>query len=355
VRDEAKKERKRWLGGEIHQGKRGPVFHIDRWLNGRHYHFSTKCRTERAALKELERFEQSPETYRFTRGDKTNRLEVTPQLIGEYLEWMKRRDLSAGHIAEHERYLQQFMVAMAGRDLRRIGYPALRELIEKMGDTARWNRVKAIKSFASFLRKHKGVLPRGDDPTLDLLNPIAAPEKTRRKKAMPLHIVEYAISKMRPEIADIAIVLAATGIHISELIRFHAGEGELYEPTDWQRDEGVLRSLVVKHKKGKFHAVAITDEQTLAALQRIRARPAFPHRSTIGDSDRKVSEEIGVKFSMGWLRHSVATWLAMRRVSEQDIANQLGHTTTKMARSTYIDLGMSAHAVPIPRLKLVKG
>jgi hypothetical protein len=45
----------------------------------------------------------------------------------------------------------------------------------------------------------------------------------------------------------------------------------------------------------------------------------------------------------------------MGRVSEQEIANQLGHSSTRMAHSTYIDLGMTARPVPIPRLKLVKG
>jgi integrase len=353
VSTDTKKER--WLGGTIRWGKRGPSYVIERWIDGKHWHLSTKCRTERAALKELERFEAAPAEYRRARGAKSQGLQITPDLVAEYLTWMRAEGLSRGHIIEHERYVGQFLVAMAGRDLRRMGFVALRDLIDTMGTTARWNRVKAVKAFASWLRRHKGLLPRAEDPTLDLLNPVQTPEKNRRRKAMSLATVEAAIDLMPPEVADIAIVLAATGLHISEVIRFHAGEGGLYEPADWQRADNVLMNMMVQHKSGKRHVVAVTDQGTLEALRRIQARPALPHRSSIGDSDRKVSVKLGVKFSMGWLRHSVASWLAMGRVSEQEIANQLGHSSTRMAHSTYIDLGMTARPVPIPRLKLVKG
>ena len=351
--DGTKKEK--WLGGPIRWGKRGPSYVIERWIDGKHWHVSTKCRTERAAIKELEKFEADPKGYRHARGDKSKGLVVDDELVAEYLAWMKAERLSAGHIAEHERYLGQFMVALSGRDLRRIGFVALRELVHALGTTARWNRVKAVKAFASWLRRHKGLLPRAEDPTLDLLNPIQSPEKNRRSKAMSVKTVEAAIALMTPEVADIAIVLAATGLHLSELFRFHAGEGGLFEPADWQKEDGVLANMMVQHKGGQRHVVAITDQPTLDAIKRIQARPKLPARGTIGDSDRRVTKELGMKFSMGWLRHSVATWLAMGRVSEQEIANQLGHTSTKMAHSTYIDLGMTARPVAIPKLKLVKG
>src|SRR5262245_36309832 len=55
-----KSERQRWLGGYVRHGKSGPVFWLERWLDGVHFHVSTRRRTERAALRELERFEKDP-------------------------------------------------------------------------------------------------------------------------------------------------------------------------------------------------------------------------------------------------------------------------------------------------------
>jgi integrase len=357
---DAKKER--WLGGPIRHGKRGPVFIIERWIDGRHWHVSTKCRTERAALKELERFEQSPADYRRQRGEKATGLVMTPELVNEYLEWMDEQKLSRPYIKEHERHLGEIMVAMDGRDLRRIGFVALRAVIDSFGAVAKWNRTKCIKAFASWLRRHKGALPRNEDPTLDLLNPVQTPEKHRRRKAMEPHVVEKAIALMtNPAIRDIAIVLQATGCHISEMLRFADGDGGLFEPADWQEGMGVLGNLLVRHKtdmrrkQTASHVVAITDPEVFDALKRIQARGKAPSRGAIQLSDNDVSAQLGVKFSMGWNRHTVATRLAKGGTAEREIANLLGQKTTNMAKQVYIDLGLSARPVPIPKLKLVKG
>ena len=360
--DGTKKERPtHWLGGTIRWGKRGPSFLIERWINGKHWHVSTKCRTERAALKELERFEQSPADYLRGRNQKSTGLVLTPTLIDEYLDWMTEQQLSRPYIKEHERHLGEIMVAMGGRDLRRIGFVALRELIDGLGPVAKWNRTKCIKAFASWLRRHKGALPRNEDPTLDLLNPVQTPEKSRRRKAMEPGVVEKAIALMtNPAIKDIAIVLQATGCHISELLRFANGDGGLFEPADWQ-DKSVVGNLLVRHKtdmrrkQPASHVVAIMDPKVLEALKRIAARGKAPSRGAIQLSDKAVSLKLGVKFSMGWNRHSVATWLAKGGTAEREIANLLGQKTTDMARRVYIDLGMSARPVPIPHLKLVTG
>lgn len=360
--DGTKKERPtKWLGGPIRWGKRGPSFLIERWIDGRHWHLSTKCRTERAALKELEKFEQSPIDYRRGRSEKSTGLVITPALIDEYLKWMEAEKLSKPYVREHERHLGEIMVGMEGRDLRRIGFVGLRAIIESFGAVAKWNRTKTIKAFASWLRRHKGALPRNEDPTLDLLNPVQTPEKGRRRKAMEMHVVEKAIPLMlNPAIADIAIVLQSTGCHISELLRFANGEGGLFERADWQ-DDTVLGNLLVRHKsdmrskRDATHVVAITEQRTLDAIKRIQARGRAPSRGAIQVSDTQVSAKLGVKFSMGWNRHSVATWLAKDGRAEGDIANLLGQKTTKMAKQIYIDLGMSARPVPIPKLKLVKG
>ena len=359
-----KEKRTKWLGGPIVWGKRGPSYVIERWVKGRHWHVSTKCRTEKAALAALELFELAPTEYRKARAEKTTGLEVTPELIAEYLEWMTEQERNERYIGEHERFLGEIMLALEGRDLSRMGFAALRDLIWALGTACRWNRVKAIKAFASWLRRHKGVLQRKDDPTLDIILPAQTPEKSRRRKAMDASLVDRAIPLItEPAIADFAIVLRETGCHISELMRFADGgerNGGLFERVDWQPKE-VLGNLLVRHKtdmrarRSATHVVAITEQRAWDALKRIKARGVAPTRSAIQYSDLQVTAKLGTKFSMGWNRHSVATWLAMDNRPSADIASLLGQKTTKMANQVYIDLGLAAHPVPIPKLKLVKG
>lgn len=353
---EAKKEK--WLGGYSRVGVRGRTFVIERWIDGVHWHVSTKCRTERAALKELEKFEADPRGYRKARSAKTQSAAMTPELIAEYLADMERRDLDPPYIKQHKVYLGQVMVQLAGADLARTTFIELREAIERCGSPdfpgATRARQRAIKSFCKWMRREKGLLNRQNDPSLDLAVSHAIPEKNRRTKAMDLEVVEKTIALMPPDVADFAIVLAATGLHVRELQRLHEGQGGLYEPAEWQRTEGVVLVLVVLHKRGTKHAVAITDPAAADAARRLMARKECPTKGRMSKQVKLINAKTGLKFSMGWLRHSVATWLAKKRVPEQDIANQLGHADTKMVRSTYIDLGIGAHPVPIPRLRVVK-
>jgi integrase len=357
VMDKAKKTR--WLGGTIRYGKKGATYVIDRWIDGVHWHVSTKCKTERAALKEHEAFELAPAQYRKKRQARSSTVEVTPELIADYIAHMRARDLDPPYIESHRVYLGRVMVALAGADLSRMTFIELRDAITASGTPGKLAsasaRARAVKAFCKWLRREKGLLNRANDPSLDLSVTHATAEKNRRKKAMSIEVVERTIAKMDPDIADVAIVLAATGLHIRELRRLHAGEGGLYEPVEWQKAEGVLLNLSVLHKSGKRHTVALSDQAAVDAARRVVARPDFPTPGRITKHVINVNKLTGEKFSLGWMRHSVATWLALARTSDEAIANQLGHSDTKMARSTYIDLGLAARPVPIPKLKLVKG
>lgn len=351
----ASAERRTWLGGYIREGKKGPTYILERWIAGKHWHLSTKCRTERAALKELERFEASPLDYKPGRQRRSVGLEMTPELVDEYVRWVKAKGRHPQYVGEQDRYNGQLMTKLGGRDFRRLKLSDIVEAIDSFGASARPNRIAAIKAFASWLRREKGLLTRAEDPTLDLKNIRNTPERFRRRKAMTLSTVQKVIPLLGEEVGDVAIVLAATGLHLSELQRLHEGKGGLYEPAAWQKPKGVIVNVQVAHKGGKFHVVALTDPAAVAALHRVLARKRFPPRSTIHLKTKQASEKVGEKYSIGWNRHSVATWLALGDVPEEDIAKQLGHASTKMARSVYIDLGQSAHPVPIPRLKLAKG
>ena len=352
----AKKEK--WLGGYVRRGKLGATYVIERWVNGVHWHVSTKCKTQRAALKELEKFESDPKGYRKRRAEKTTGVVLTPELLAEYLAHMEARQLDPPYVTSHETYLGAIMVALDGRDLSRMTFVEVREAIEATGDAkfpaSLAARSRAMKAFGKWLRRTKGLLTRVNDPTLDLSISHATAEKNRRRKAMTLEEVEVAVRAMDPDVADVAIVLAATGLHIRELRRVHEGQGGLHEPLEWQRAQGVTLNLSVLHKRGTQHVVAIADQGATEAARRIMARPGFPTPGRITKHVIGVNAKTGGRFSMGWLRHSVATWLALKQVPLRDIATQLGHTSERMAATTYVDMGVSAHVVPIPHLRLVR-
>lgn len=351
-------QKKNWLGGPIRWGKKGPTYVIDRWIHGKHWHVSTRCRTERAAVKELEKFEADPAGYRQLRQRAVNGVAMTPELIDEYLEWQRGQGFDPGHIRQTEMCLTRILGVVGLRDLSRTPFIELRDIIDSTADkdkpAARMARRKAMKGFGSWLRKEKGLLTRGNDPTIELQLESATPEKNRRRKAMTLEFVEKAIAQMDPDVADVAVTLAGSGLHISELIRLHAGHGGLHEPEEWQRAAGVILTIVVRHKSGQLHAVAVGDPAVAAAVRRVLERKTFPSRGRITKQDVRTSKRLGAKFSMGWLRHSVATWLARKQTPEEAIAKQLGHSSTDMVRTTYIDMGLTAHLVPIPHLRLVK-
>lgn len=353
----AKKEK--WLGGYVRAGKLGGTYVIERWLNGVHWHVSTKCRTERAALKELEKFEADPKSYRRRRTEKTTGVVMTPVMLAKYLAHMEARQLDPPYVTSHEVYLGAIMVALEGRDLSHMTFVEVREAIEVTGDpkfpASLAARSRAMKAFGKWLRKVEGKLTRTNDPTIDLSIAHASPEKNRRRKAMSLEDVEATVRVMDPDVADVAIVLAATGLHIRELRRVHQGHGGLYEPVEWQRAKGIVLNLSVLHKRGTQHVVALGDQAAADAARRIMARPDFPTPGRITRHVINANLKTGLHFSMGWLRHSVATWLALQHVPLRDIATQLGHTSDRMAASTYVDMGLTAHVVPIPHLKLVKG
>lgn len=348
--------RRRWLGGYVRQAKTGPVFVIERMVNGRAFHVSTRCRTERAALKELERFEADPVRYRAggpaARTKSGHAVVLTAELIREYVDWQEHvKRTTRDHALDCERYLGQWADLFGHRDLRTI---SLHEDIKPALDawkTARKTRVVALKGFTAWLRREKGLLERRDDPTLDLQVPAPRPEKLTRKKAIPYSDVEAVLPKLPDDVRQLVVLLAATGLHISEVRRFAEGEGGLHEPTPQQRAEGVRATLSVRHKSGRLHVVALTTQEALEAAQDIARARRIPSHSAQWFALRAA----GAKWNVGSLRHSVATWLHEAGWSLEAIAEQLGHRDPRTTADFYRDMGFTARPLPIPHLRAVKG
>ncbi len=351
-------DRQRWLGGYVRQGKRGPVFIIEKVVGGRHFHVSTKCRTERAALRELERFESAPTRYdprrRFEAADE---VPLTAELIDEHERWqLSAKRNTPEHVTACGTYLEAWLLELAGRDLRTLRLVDLKDAL-RTWKTAERHRVITIKGFYRWLRQEKGLVRHSEDPTLDLPVPTARPAKLQRRRAVPFEHVEKALGILRGEVADVLRLLAATGIHLSEAARF-ASAGELFAPTPEQQGKGVVANLAVKHKSGQLHVVALTDEAALEAAKRLRDAGSIPARTVLRDSLHVACRQAGVPaFNMGVMRHSVATWLAQRGVPLAAIADFLGHRSPRTTAAFYRDLGHTALALDVPKpratLKLI--
>lgn len=355
VSDEAKRTRRAWLGGYVREGKKGGVYVIERWIGGQHFHLSTRCKTERAALAHLAAFEADPHHYDPRKlGETEGPLAMTATLILEHENWQRTaKKNTEAHIHDSGKYLEAWLVALHGRDLRTVRASELKEMMARW-KTAKRHRVIAIKGFYRWLRQEKGLLKHAEDPSLDMQIPAFRPAKLHRKRAVEFERVQKALSKLSGEALDAMRVLVSTGMHVTELERF-AADGELFPPTPEQVTKGVLSNLAVKHKGGQLHIVAITDPETLMAAQAIKGRGRAISRSWLADSLNAACDAAGVeRFGPGVMRHSVATWLAMDGVPLPAISDMLGHRSTVTTAKFYRDMGHTAIALPTRRLRLVK-
>lgn len=348
---------RKWLGGYVRQGVRGPVFIIDRWVNGVHFHASTGCRTEANALREFARWEADPQGYsRKERVDVTT-VTITVALMEEFHDWqVERKHLSEVYAANCASYLKAWALAFAGRDLRRLSmHTDVKPLLERW-DTGRRFRVIALKAFCSWLRHEKGLLSKVNDPAVDLQVPPARPAQQHRQRAVGRDVVRAALAKLSGPTKDAVTVLSESGLHLTELRRFvEAADGELREPTPDQRSQGALACLVVRHKSGDFHPVALTQQSTVDALQRLRAERHLPCHQTMTDHVAAACAAAKVPaFKPGGLRHSFATWLVEDGVPLDKVAELLGHRSSVTTRRFYAQFGAQARVVSAPLLRVVR-
>jgi integrase len=114
--------------------------------------------------------------------------------------------------------------------------------------------------------------------------------------------------------------------------------------TDLDKDTGVWRKPASKTKQRKPHVIRLT-EQAQALLERLdtwkRSEYVFPCPNDAGrprhDKLRAFWRTACQRCALSDVRlydcrHSFASWLAMRGVTELEIAAQLGHSSTQTTR-----------------------
>lgn len=346
-----------WLGGYVRHGKKGPTYVIERWIGGEHFHVSTRCKTERAALKQLERFEANPMGYS-PLGDSA--VPITAELLDEYDRFMsERKRNTAEWTATVIRFLGAWRAEFGSKCLKTISIqrdvnPAL-----DRWKTSRKHRIEALKGFCSWLRMEKGLITTAEDRTLDLAVPQSAPAKHRRRRAVSAEHIIAVLPHLPDEARDVLTLLTGTAWHISEVRRF-AHLGEIVRPASAKP----LAVLVTPHKSGDLTRTPITTEEHLEAAERIRQRGRIPIRETLVnqmraacDKVRAKQREVGVPdeklmphFRMGVMRHSALTFAVEQGASAAQASEFANHRSVVTSKKFYIDVAEPTVSVPVLRI-----
>lgn len=340
----------RWMGGYIHAQANGrPLFIIERKINGKRYHLSTRCHTERAALRQLERFEGDPDGYT-PGGDAAEepvRLDAAAQL--EYRDYLKAKSSSGPAVTDRMRMLKHWMVDLGGLDLRTMSLrdhvmPALTKRT-----TSRPARIIALKAFMGWLRKERHVLTSAQDCTVDLPVPQAVPEKWKRRKALDRARALAAFEKLEGPQRDCLAVMIATGWHYTELARFvRAAESEIIYPIN-QKD-GVLAVLATKHKNGEMTRTPLVHPEHVTAAEKLRKRRKMP-KQRLNDALREACRLAEVPpFTAGVMRHSVGTWAVEDGALASAVSEFLNHKDARTTKRFYLDVVVPTTSVPVLRL-----
>jgi len=336
-------ERPKWLGGFIRFTKAGkPTYVIERHWRGGYFKASTRCHTEKAALVELARFEEDPESY--VAGGR-DRLLMTPELVIEYRAHLLDRGNTYDWAKDCANMLSDWLEAIGGRDLRRLDVgrdirPAL----------ALWKhslpaRIVAMKGFMSWLRKDKGLLKHSEDPMPDVRIPKRQSSRLTAPRDVPFDRVQLVYKHLREDVRDILQLLAGTGWHLSEAIRF-AHDGDIRKDPTRKH----LAVLVTWHKR-KEHAVSgLTDPAHVAAARRLREKGTTLGRSRLNFLIKRACRDAGLPkdewFGFGDMRHSVSTWAIEAGEDMAHVAKAFNHTSEAMLRGHYV-----RHAVPRATIK----
>jgi integrase len=341
----------RWEGGYIRYDGRGrPTYIIEREMDGRRFHVSTRTHTARAALAHLSRFEADPANYRPggaapAGGDPVY---LTADLSKEFLEWSLAKGNTRLWVNSQRNRLAHWIEDIGNVDLRKV---TLRDHIAPALDrrkSCRPHRIAVLKAFFGWLRKVKHEITSSEDPTLDLPVPQARPEKWKRRKAVEWERVQAAAEHLAPPYRDVLAVLAATGWHTTELARFvHDRDSEIIPV----KGSDVVAVLVTRHKLGERFKTSLTDLAVLAAAKRLRERGTIPKRPNEALKAACRAAEVA-PFTFGVMRHSVATWAAERGAHPAAVSQFLHHKDRRTTERFYTDVAVPP-AVPLPALRVV--
>lgn len=340
-----------WKGGYISIGAGGrETYVIEREVRGFRFHISTRAHDDRAAFRHLDRFESNPKAYR-PEGVDAGRLLLTNALVLEYEQFLLvRRRVVNKHARNMRRCLADWMTDLGENDLRKLSLAALKAALDRR-PTSRQARIIAIKAFFGWLRKEKGLMVAAEDATLDLPVPQGIPAKYRKRKVVEWERVQAVSEKLEGRYRDVLTLMAATGMHVTELERFIRDDDAAL--IDAPAGASYLAVLCVLHKSGEWTRTPLLHPDHVAAASRLRLARKVPRR--LNETLRAACDAAKVTaFTFGVLRHSVGTWAVEDGADPVKVSRFLGHKDPNTSRRFYFDLNIPTDSIPTRQLKLVK-
>lgn len=349
--------REPWPGGYVRITPKGRTYMIDKWIRGEHFHRSTRCTTERAAFKQLERFEADPRGYS-PLGATEEGLAITLDLITEYEAWMtNRKHNSSEWVGAVVRHLGDWTEDLRGRSLRTITLQDLKRALDKR--KSRRHRIEAIKAFCTWLRQEKGLMSMAEDRTLDLPVPQAVAAKTHKRRVVETGDIWLVLPKLPTVTRDGLLLQLGTSWHISEVRRF-AKSGRIIRPPNGDP----LAVLETPHKSGDPTRTPIRTKEHLEAAERLLAGKKFPARETVVGHMKDACEAVredqrtqGVPeeqlmphWRMGSLRHTVLTRAVEMGATPQEASQFANHRSLATTKKFYLDIAVPTVGVPVLRL-----
>jgi integrase len=331
-----------WPGGRVWRSAGGVrTYFIRRKVNGRTYEVSTHCTLERAAIKQLERFEGDPEGYAPS-GVRGDAVVLDAELAKAFLAWSKNtKGNSTDWVNKQKRYLQWWAGKLGRRDLRRV---TLRDYIRPALDSAPGSkqRIEVIKGLYAWLRRERCTIRASEDPTYGTLAvPQGRPEQWRVSKVISREHHDALISALAQPWRDMVTLLAGTGWHVTELARF-IRDGVVAElPGAASRAHGAFKVLVCpRRKSGEMMRTAVTSE-VAEASERLRKRGTFS-KIRFYQAVASGCDVAGIpRFPPGRYRHTVATWAIEQGADPAAVAAFLGHKSASTTRRFYATLAVT--------------
>ena len=331
---------------------RGGVFIIEKRINSVKYHVSTRCTSLRSALKQLERFEESPAIYK-PEGDRAAVMALDREMIAAFKAW-HAQTVSREWANNVENVLVDWANHLKGADLRSLS------LIDDLkphlvGAGQAHHRAKAIKVLFKWLRAERGLITRVQDVTLDLAIPIIKPrQETGESKAVEFERLSAVLPHLADHVRDVLEFLAVTGWHVSEARRYaEVGRFRLRDAGD---PPDVLSVVATTHKdKGKKHFTNLLFARHVDLAVRIKERGKVLSNGRLRKHLLRACRVAGVKpFAMGDMRASVLTWLRLAGVPAEVAAAYVGHTSTATQERFYVDAEATKTVLPRAALRVVR-